>query len=185
MGKAVVIIFFIIGFVVFSMIKYAGAGIKAAYKHVNDGLDPHPNRDQPSNAHNKDPGAVLTKMILETLQAQIAFSGSYSKPNLSKDDFVIGYVAGYVEGCVQTTNNKLTEAERFGILSITFFEIFEHEKGVELLKAIIQSPESMSGKFANGWSTATEEVHQWLGAGIDEERKTPTQLMQHLHGDTH
>ena len=185
MGKAVVIVFFLIGFVIFSMLKYAGAGIKAAYKHVNDEFDHHSNGEQPKKVDNKDPSTTLVKMIAETLHGQFAFSGSPSPSKMSEDDFVVGYVGGYVEGCMQMTNITLTEAERFGVLTVTFFDIFGHEKGIELLQPIVHNPESMSGTFANGWSVGADDVYQWLGGAKGEEKQPPTGLIRHLHGDRH
>ena len=182
MAKAVVVIFFLIGFLLFSIIKYAGAGIKAAYKHVNDELDQRPNFDGSQKVNNQDRTTVLVKMIAESLNAQIAFSGSPTPSSLSEDDFVIGYVCGYSEGCMQVMNIDLNDTERFGILTVTFFDIFGHEKATELLKPILQNPEEMSGKFANGWTTGVEEVRCWLGSGGGENQKSPRGLMEHLRG---
>ena len=182
MAKAVVVIFFLIGFVIFSIIKYAGAGIKAAYKHVNDGLDQQPNFDGSKKVNHQDQTNVLVKMIAETLNAQITLSGAPSQSSLSEDDFVIGYVGGYAEGCMQVMNIDLNDAERFGILSVTFFDIFGHEKGIELLKPILQNPEEMSGKFANGWTTGVEDVRCWLGSGSHGNKQSPIGLIEHLRG---
>jgi hypothetical protein len=51
LGKAVIIIFFVIGFIIFSIIKYAGQGMRAAYRAVNEPDDTRrnlPNRGKTS-----------------------------------------------------------------------------------------------------------------------------------------
>lgn len=106
MGRAIILVFFVIGFVIFAVIKYASTGVKAAYKVVNDpdafkaqdlaGRLTQRDRAQTSSSTQqiggKDPVVRACQIASSGLSPQKVVAAQSGDV---QDNFSLGYVLGF------------------------------------------------------------------------------------------
>jgi hypothetical protein len=176
MGKAVIVIFFVLAFVVFAFIKAAATGVKKAYQAVNepDNLKPMPKIGKNINDLNETQNKVssITDLINNTLDVQLAISGQ-TPGNLPSDDFVLGYLIGYSDAIMQVNDIENNTPDGFAIATITFIHQFGNDDGPKLFSRYMDKQTSMPTKMGEGLMAGGQDMLTFLQSKGD---KPPMQL---------
>jgi mannose/fructose/N-acetylgalactosamine-specific phosphotransferase system component IIC len=151
MGRAVVLVFFLLGFAVFAFIKFATVGVKAAYNAVNE-----------KNDTDLTTESKISNVVVGILEVQMRFAGK--KPgNLPKDDFVLGYVVGNVMAIQQQQNGMDSSAvDSFAILTLVFNLQFGMTKGATLLRRFLDNQQNMPEKMKSGVMAGGQDMLDFL-----------------------
>src|SRR4051794_10584091 len=109
MGRAIVFVFFFIGFVIFLFIKYAAFGVKAAYHAVNEPetfqkfLQGREVPDRSGSLDLADNSKIVRKadFIAGLVGTQLAFTdyepGKIPEGSNASDEFSAGYLWGFID----------------------------------------------------------------------------------------
>jgi len=184
MGKAVILVFFVLAFVVFAFIKAAATGVKKAYHAVNDtdNLKPMPKLgkmdlpDEPwkqkPREEPKDKSLAITKLINNSLDVQLSLSG-HEPGRLPDDDFVIGYLVGYADAITQANDIDNNSAEGFAIATIPFLHQFGKDRGAEIFGRFLDQQSNLPSKMKDGLMAGGQDMMDYLKSGGD---KAPMRL---------
>lgn len=161
MGRAVVVVFFVIGFFVFTFIKLAASGVKSAYNAVKD--DDYTNSKfskSPSGQTDPSNQAISTIDFLTStlsMQTMLMGTGGTTLPDRSKDEWSIGYVGGYVDAMLQRQGKSLSSDAHYCMLvmSCVFARLFGEIEGEALFKKFIslqteRHEKNLAGQLAGG-----------------------------------
>jgi len=176
MGKAVIVVFFVLAFVVFAFIKAAATGVKKAYHAVNepDNLKPMPKMGARINELDDSQSKVssITDLINNTLDIQLSISGQ-AAGNLPADDFVLGYLIGYSDAIMQVNSIENNTPDGFAIATITFIHQFGNDNGPKLFSRYMDKQTNMPTKMGEGLVAGGQDMLTFLRTEGD---KPPMQL---------
>ena len=172
MGRAVVLIFFVIGFIVFAFIRHASAGVKAAYKAVNNpefSTQPRPDSYTKTLTHDEaeqDQNARLVNLIYGSLSLQAnLMGGDFPKlPDQAQDDYSIGYVLGFSDAGFQRRGIK-PDAKGFALMAAVFIRIFGPERGPGLLRRASDLQTDGNPTVTRGVREGLKEFNDWATSG--------------------
>lgn len=162
MGKGIVVVFFIIGFVIFSIIKLAARGVKTAYDVVNE---------KDSIRVSNDLEQIVSKSInalSSTLQMQqmLMTSENGSLPAKSKDEWSIGYVAGYVDAYLQMKGISLDSNPTTAVFVMenVFISLYGEMEGRNLFQRFIDLQDERNSTNLQGQQTGGTELMDFMGS---------------------
>jgi hypothetical protein len=177
MGKAVIVVFFILGFIVFSFIKFAAKGVKDAYRAVNDETGSI-GQETKALGHD-DEVSKMVEIIAGTLSVQKALmSDEYDMlPEKAKDKWSLGYIGGYSDALLQRKGIE-TDATGFAIMTIVFITMFGEEQGPVYFRKFMDLQQEGDSELFSGMKKGGEEVFAWLG----DTDKVPMGWSGYVHG---
>lgn len=161
MGKAVIAVFFIVGFVVFVFIKFAAKGVKEAYKAVYK--EPGTASQSTRALDEDDEVDRMVKIIAGSLFIQKAIMTSDCEilPVKAKDKWSLGYVGGYTDALLQR-NGIGVDATGFAIMTIVFIMMFGEEQGPVYFRKFMDLQREEDLALFDGMKKGGEEVFTWL-----------------------
>ena len=166
MGRAIVLFFFVVGFVVFLVIKYAAFGVKAAYLAVNE-----PERFNKTIGKSNESVAddvanrKLLEIIVGLLNVLVALAGgqigSIELNTKLSDDFSIGYVFGFFDGFLQLRGTA-ADVNAMAIGAIVFLEVFGQDKGALLFGRALDLQSAGHGPFDTGRTVGGTDAFDFM-----------------------
>ncbi|ASJ37526.1 hypothetical protein TI24_07855 [Vibrio vulnificus] len=160
MGKGIVIIFFIVGFVIFSVIKLAARGVKTAYDVVNE--------KTPSPQNNAIDEIVSTSInalsSLLQMQQMLMTSENGSLPSKSKDEWSIGYIAGYVDAYLQLKGISFNSTPKIAmyIMASVFISLYGEMEGHNLFNRFLDLQDDRDLTNLQGQKIGGEEMMDFI-----------------------
>lgn len=177
MSKAVIAVFFVLGFIIFSFIKFAAKGVKDAYKAVNN--------ESSSTSHNTkalghdNEVSKMVDIIAGTLSVQKALmTDEYEMlPEKAKDKWSLGYIGGYSDAILQRKGIE-ADATGFAIMTIVFMIMFGEEQGPIYFRKFMDLQQQGDSELFDGMKKGGEEVFAWLS----DTDKIPMGWSGYVHG---
>lgn len=187
MGKAIIAIFFVAGFVIFIVIKYAATGVRAAYQAVNN-----PEGFRADLAAAQAGGAMrVGEAIIGALASQIMLMGAASPreiPREARDEWSLGYVAGFSIG-VSRRSSGVPDAERVIpplVYQFLFCQGANPLSYVDVLARvrIADKARNPTDRIHEGFVVGLREAAEWLDAPDEATSRVPLGWSEHYHQRT-
>jgi len=159
MGKAIIGLFFIIGFIVFSFVKFAIKGTKEAYRAVNKPESYTTDPQQLLGNGSAADRALHTAAGSLMLQRSLISMSDDPLPDMATDNWSLGYVFGFTDAILQHNGIGMDETGYY-IHKTVFMVLFNDAKGIiyfDRVNRLNDDPDRMAGQ-----QSGCEECFKWL-----------------------
>jgi len=172
MGKAILMVFFVGAFVVFSFIKFAARGVKAAYSAVNEpekGSVPELMHEAERTKVDK---AVDLAILALSLQKAMISHGDEVLPAKACDDWSLGYVGGVTDAILQRMGIDQDDIGGFSVMTLVFMDVYGKEKGPVYFQKFIDLQKNPDSALHSGQKVGGTELFGFC----DDSNESPTSL---------
>lgn len=179
MGKAIVAMFFVLGFGIFSFIKFASKGVRAAYKAVNE--EPGSSRQMMQAPVHDDKLKMMCDLLVRLLSIQRVMISSPDDRLFENadDDWSLGYVYGFSDAMMQKFGyGPNDETIRIEVMIAVFRLMFGEEQGDKYLPLLVKSKNEGNPHVTEGMKQGGEDVFAWFR----DEKNAPLGWSGHVHG---
>jgi hypothetical protein len=177
MGRVVVLVFFVVGFFIFALIKAAATGVKAAYNAVNDPVG----FQAEVQANAEEQKVRLARFIVLSLGEQVVQMGGSTPvdiPEHGQDDWSQGYLLGFARSCANLSG-LIGDAAIVELIVFTAF--FGHEKCYFKRNKISRLVTSGSTAARHGFSIGESDAAAWVASFNAPNPNWPAGWLNHVN----